>query len=71
MTDETKLEGMWHRNAYVKIITSHDQGMTWGDKTIVADAPAAWAGMLTLNSTDFLLLCEHHDRVKAQRVTLS
>jgi hypothetical protein len=26
MTDEDKLEGTWHRNANVKIITSHDKG---------------------------------------------
>jgi hypothetical protein len=41
MTDEENLEGMWHRNAYVKIIASADQGVTWGNKLLVAEKPAA------------------------------
>jgi len=70
MTDEEKLEGMWHRNAYVKIITSDDGGLTWGNKLIVAEMPAAWAGMLALNATNFLVLCVHEDRVQAQQLAL-
>lgn len=70
MTDEEKLEGMWHRNAYIKIITSDDGGLTWGNKLIIADMPAAWAGLLALNETDFLVLCEHRDKLETQRVRL-
>ena len=70
MTDEEKLEGMWHRNAYVKIITSDDGGATWGNKLIIAEKPAAWAGLLPLNATNFLVLCEHEDRVEARQVAL-
>lgn len=70
MTDEEKLEGMWHRNAYVKIITSDDGGATWGNKLIIAEMPAAWAGLLALNDTNFLVLCEHDDRVEARPVAL-
>lgn len=71
MTDEEILEGTWHRNAFVKVITSDDRGLTWGNKVIVARAPAAWAGLLPLNSTNFLVLCQHEDKVKTQQVTLS
>jgi hypothetical protein len=71
MTDEEKLEGMWHKNAYIKIITSDDGGLTWGNKTIIAEKPAAWAGLLALTANDFLVLCEHEDRVEAQLVALS
>lgn len=70
MTDETKLEGQWHKNAYVKILTSGDGGLTWGNKFIVAEAPAAWAGLTTLNDTDFMVLCDHNDRVETRRLTL-
>lgn len=70
MTDEVKLEGMWHRNAFVKIITSDDGGATWGNNLIIADMPAAWAGLVALNQTDFLVLCEHHSRVEARPVSL-
>lgn len=71
MTDEEKLDGMWHKNAYIKIIISDDGGLTWGNKTIVAEKPAAWAGLLSLDSTKFLVLCEHEERVEAQQLTLS
>jgi len=70
MTDEEKLEGMWHRNAYVKIITSDDGGLSWGNKLIIAEKPAAWAGLLSLNTTNFLVLCEHDDRIEAQQLAL-
>jgi hypothetical protein len=70
MTDEEKLEGMWHRNAYVKIIISADKGLTWDNKLLIAEKPAAWAGLLALNETDFLVLCDHEDRTEAQRVSL-
>ncbi|KAE9367630.1 glycoside hydrolase family 93 protein [Stipitochalara longipes BDJ] len=70
MTDEDKLEGMWHRNAYVKIITSADKGATWGNKLLVAEKPAAWAGLLALNETSFLVLCDHENRSEAQQVAL-
>jgi hypothetical protein len=70
MTDEEKLEGMWHRNAYVKIITSSDKGVTWGNRLLVAEQPAAWAGLLALNETNFLVLCDHEDRSEAQHVAL-
>lgn len=52
MTDE-KLEGMWYRNAYVKIISSADGGVTWGNKLTIADKPVAWAGLLALNESNF------------------
>lgn len=71
MTDEERLEGMWHRNAFIKIILSADGGKRWGNKLVVADMPAAWAGLLAVNDTSFLVLCEHEDHVEAQRVTLS
>ncbi|TVY90360.1 Checkpoint serine/threonine-protein kinase [Lachnellula willkommii] len=70
MTDETKLEGMWTRNAYVKIITSDDGGLTWGNKLIIAEMPAAWSGLLALNDTHFLVMCEHEDRAEARQVAL-
>lgn len=70
MTDEEKLEGMWHRNACVKIITSADTGLTWDNKLLVAEKPAAWAGLLALNETDFLVFCDHEDRSEAQHVAL-
>lgn len=70
MTDEEKLEGQWHRNAYIKIITSDDGGLTWGNKLIVAEKPAAWAGLLALNGTHFLVLCEHDDRAESRQVAL-
>ncbi len=70
MTDEEKLEGMWHRNACFKIIISADEGVTWDNKLLVAEKPEAWAGLLTLNETDFLVLCDHEDRTEAQRVSL-
>jgi len=70
MTDEEKLDGMWHRNAYIKIITSDDGGLTWGNKLIITEKPAAWAGLLALDATKFLVLCEHKERAVAQRVTL-
>lgn len=61
---------MWHRNAYVKIIVSADNGLTWDNKLLVAEKPAAWAGLLALNETDFLVLYDHEDRTEAQRVSL-
>lgn len=70
MTDEEKLDGMWHRNAYIKIITSDDGGLTWGNKLIITEKPAAWAGLLALDATNFLVLCEHKERAEAQRVSL-
>jgi photosystem II stability/assembly factor-like uncharacterized protein len=70
MTDEERLEGMWHRNAYVKILTSDDGGATWGNKLIIADMPAAWAGLLVLNDTNFLVLCEHNGRVEVVPIAL-
>jgi hypothetical protein len=71
MTDEVKMEGRWHRNAFVKIITSVDMGKNWGNQLIIAEMPAAWAGLLTLNDTSLLVVCDHDDRVQAQRVTLA
>jgi hypothetical protein len=70
MTDE-KLERMWHRNAYVKIISSADGGVTWGNKLTIADKPAAWAGLLALNESNFLVFCEHEDRSEARHVVLA
>jgi hypothetical protein len=70
VTDKDKMDGMWHRNAYVKIITSADQGMTWGNKLLIAEKPAAWSGLLALNETNFLVLCDYQDRSEAQRVAL-
>jgi len=70
MTDEDKLEGMWHRNAGVKIITSADKGKTWGNKLLVAEKPAAWAGLLALNETSFLVLCDHENRSESQQLVL-
>jgi len=71
MTDEVKMEGRWHRNAFVKIITSADMGKTWGNQLIIAEMPAAWAGLLPLSDTSLLVVCDHDDRVQAQQVTLS
>jgi hypothetical protein len=70
MTDE-KLEGIWHRNAYVKIITSSDGGLTWGNKLTIVEKPAAWAGLLVLNESNFLVLCEHEDHNEARHVVLA
>lgn len=70
MTDEEKLEGMWHRNAYVKIITSADKGITWGNKLLIVEKPAAWPGLLALNETSLLVLCDHDDRSEAQLIAL-
>jgi hypothetical protein len=70
MTDEDTLEGVWHKNANVKIITSNDKGLTWEDKLLVADKPAAWAGFLALNETNFLVLYDHERRTEAQQVAL-
>ena len=71
MTDEVKLEGMWHKNAYIKIITSHDQGQTWGNNTIVVESPAAWAGLLALDDRNVLVMCEHAEKVEARRVAIN
>jgi hypothetical protein len=71
MTDEEKLEGMWHRNAYIKMIISADKGLTWNNKLLIAEKPAAWAGLLALNETDFLVLYDHKDRSEAQHVSLA
>ena len=70
MTDEDKLEGMWHRNGCVKIITSTDKGKTWGNRLLIAERPAAWAALLALNETSFLVLCDHENRSEAQQVVL-
>jgi len=71
MTDEDNLEGIWPLNAYVKIITSSDAGVTWDNKLLIAEKPASWAGVLALNETDFLVFCNHDDRNEAQHVALA
>jgi hypothetical protein len=71
MTDEEKLEGMWHRNAYLKIITSSDKGVTWGNKLMITAKPAAWAGLLAVNDTDFLVICDYEDSNEARHVALA
>jgi hypothetical protein len=69
MTDDVELRGMWHRNACVKIMTSDDGGHTWNYPFIIAEMPAAWAGILVINETDFLVLCEHNSRAEARHVS--
>jgi len=70
MTDEEKLEGMWHRNAYMKIIVSSDRGITWKNKLTIAEKPTAWAGILALNNREFLVSHEHNDQVEMRCVNI-
>jgi len=70
MTDEEKLEGMWGRNAYVKIIVSSNGGITWKNKLTIAEKPAAWAGILALNNREFLVSYKHNDQVEMRRVNI-
>ena len=54
----------------VKIITSGDGGKTWGNKITVSKVESVWPGLVTLDSTNFLVLVDNGG-VKAQKITLS
>ena len=68
MTDEDKLEGMWHQNDAVKIMTSEDGGQTCVNRLIIADKPAAWAGLVLMRVICWLSV--RNELVRAQLVAL-
>ncbi|KAH7106156.1 Sialidase [Auriculariales sp. MPI-PUGE-AT-0066] len=71
MTDEDSPNGNWPASAAMKIVTSTNQGASWGNKaTIFSNSPNSyWPGLLALNSTTFLALADRGGS-KAKRVTL-
>ena len=54
----------------VKMVTSGDNGNTWGNKLVVAQAPASWPGVCNTGDNT-LIVIYGTDVVRAQNVTLS
>lgn len=53
----------------VKVVVSTDGGATWGQKT-TALAKCNWAGAVTLDNTDLLVLCESWGAALAQKMSI-
>lgn len=70
MTDEDTSAHDWPRQASMKVLTSNDDGNTWGRKTTMFTPQAFWPGLLTLDNTSFLALADKGGS-KAQRVVLN
>ncbi|CAO2650172.1 Nn.00g014640.m01.CDS01 [Neocucurbitaria sp. VM-36] len=65
-TDENG--GAWPQGA-IKVMVSRDRGRTWTDRTTVVGPLAAWAGMVGLNDSSFLVLYEAGGTSYAQKMT--
>ena len=55
----------------IKILTSSDGGVTWGNKLTTFPASSNWAGLLALDDDVSFLSLADHSGAKAQKVTLS
>jgi hypothetical protein len=57
--------------ANVKVVTSTDGGVNWGQKTLVQE-DCFWAGSVVIDDSSLLVMCEQQDNsdVVARRVTL-
>jgi hypothetical protein len=69
MTDEDTSLHTWVTGADAKIITSTD-GVNWGNKLTVFGVQSNWPGMITLDSSNLLVLADHNG-AKSQHVSLS
>jgi hypothetical protein len=67
MTDEDTQAQDWANGAAAKLLTSTD-GVTWGHKLEVFAPDAYWPGMLPLNGSEFLYMCNtngsHSQQIK-------
>ncbi|KAF1849001.1 glycoside hydrolase family 93 protein [Cucurbitaria berberidis CBS 394.84] len=60
--------GAWPSGA-IKVMVSRDGGKTWADKTTVVGPSAAWAGLLALDDSSFLVLYEKSGTSYAQKLS--
>ena len=70
MTDEDTQLHDWVNGAGAKLITSGDQGQSWGNKIEVFSPQADWPGMVTLDDSSFLYMADKNG-AKSQEVVLS
>ncbi|QKX58461.1 uncharacterized protein TRUGW13939_05585 [Talaromyces rugulosus] len=58
--------------ANVKVVTSTDGGVNWGQKTLVQE-DCFWAGSVVIDDSSLLVMCQHQSNsdVVARRVTLT
>ncbi|KAH8901402.1 neuraminidase, partial [Thozetella sp. PMI_491] len=54
----------------VKIVTSTDSGITWGQKTLV-HKNCHWAGEVVIDNGSLLVLCENNGTAISQRISIS
>lgn len=54
----------------VKVVTSTDGGVTWGEKTLVQEA-CHWAGEVVIDESSLLVMCQHDTDLIAKRVYIS
>ncbi|OJJ33539.1 hypothetical protein ASPWEDRAFT_43573 [Aspergillus wentii DTO 134E9] len=55
----------------VKIVTSRDQGATWGEKTLI-HKNCHWAGEVAIDDTSLLVMCDYNNGTAiAQRVSIA
>ncbi|CRG84336.1 hypothetical protein PISL3812_01633 [Talaromyces islandicus] len=54
----------------VKVVTSTDGGVNWGEKTLVQE-DCHWAGEVVIDESSLLVMCQHDTDLIARRVTIS
>ena len=71
MTDEdSSSTGTYPDDCQIKLVTSSNEGASWGSSVLVGDAVSHWAGELDLDDSSWLVLYANEPSVYSQKMTL-